>query len=207
MYQLSSRSNQSQCLPLDDTAIAEALDIYDTLFMRSHELLCQIAIERSSFEAFSSWLILMAEDILAHEDANVENPPLHTIDTVTVAEYISEYFAHPILSKFAADMQLDSAKGAEVGVDDGYMVLVAQLMEKMKGFFRHAAGELREGVNWALPEWIDLQLHDEIASSDARIVVKVYARIFLTEPRRKMIERGFISLRHSQNGMKVVSCG
>jgi hypothetical protein len=121
----------------------------------------------------------MAEDILAHEDANVENPPLHTIDTVKVEEYISEYFAHPILSKFAADMQLDSAKGAEVKVDDGYMVLVAQLMEKMKGFFRHAAGELREGVNWALPEWIDLELHDEIASSDARIVVKVYAPYFL----------------------------
>jgi hypothetical protein len=176
MHKLSSRSNQSQRLPLDDTAIAEALDIYDTLFLRSHEILRQISIERSSFETFSSWLILMAEDILAHEDANVENPPLHTIDTVKVAEYISEYFAHPILSKFASDMQIDSVKGAG---PDGYMVLVAQLMDKMKGFFRHAAEELREGVNWALPEWIDLQVNDEIASSDARIVVKVHARIFL----------------------------
>lgn len=117
----------------------------------------------------------MAEDVLAHEDANAENPPLHTIDTVKVAEYISEYLPHPIVAKFAADMNLDGPKGE--GRYDGYMVLLRRLMDKMKSFFRRAAGELREGVDWTLPAWIDLQLHDEIASSDARIVVEVISRL------------------------------
>jgi hypothetical protein len=109
---------------------------------------------------------MMAEDALAHEDANVEPPPLHTIDTVKVAEYITKHFSTPILSEFTIDMQLDSGKGA-------YLGMLNRLIELMGTFFAHASGELKEGVEWVLPGWIDLQINDEIGSSDARITTQV----------------------------------
>ena len=163
---LRDRSNQSQQLPLDDTAISEALEIHDALFLRAFEILRHLSIERASFETFSSWLIMMAEDVLAHEDANVEPPPLHTINTVKVAEYITKYFSIPILSKFSIDMQVDCGEGA-------YLGRLNRLIELMRTYFARAAEELKEGVKWALPDWIDLQINDEIASSDARIITQV----------------------------------
>jgi len=109
---------------------------------------------------------MMAEDVLAHEDEHVELPPLHTINTVKVAEYINKLFSTPILSKFAIDMQLDSDEAA-------YLGKLNRLMELMKMYFSRAAEELKEGVEWVLPDWIDLLIHDEIASSDAHITTKV----------------------------------
>jgi hypothetical protein len=164
------RSNQSQQLPLDDIAISEALKVHDTLFIRAHEILRQLASERSSFETFASWLILMADDIFAHEDANVDAPPLHTIDTVKVAEYITNQLQKPILTKFAIDMQLNSdSSSMKIDGYDAYLVLLNRLTDEMKVYFRRAAGELREGVSWWLPDWVDLQIHDEIAASDVFI--------------------------------------
>jgi Anaphase-promoting complex, cyclosome, subunit 4 len=167
------RSNRSQQLALDEDAISEALKIHKTLFMRSHELLRQLTIERSSFETFSGWLILMAEDVLANEDTHVEAPPLHTIDTVAVAKYITDHLLHPILAGFASDMQPLSHMSMTIDEYDPYFVLVNRLTEMMKGFFKRAATELREGVSWLVPHWIDLQLHEEIAASDVRIKLQV----------------------------------
>ena len=171
------RSNISQQLPLNETAISSALELHDTLFLRSYEILRQLSIERTSFETFSSWLILMAEDVLAHEDANVEPPPLHTVDTVKVAEYITDRFSTPILAKFKMDMQIDS-NSMKVEGQEGYLVLVRRLMEEISGYFKRAAEELREGVSWLLPDWIDLQIHDEIAASDVHITTQVSPNIY-----------------------------
>jgi hypothetical protein len=118
----------------------------------------------------------MADDILAHEDANVEPPPLHTVDTVKVAEYITDRFSTPILAKFMMDMQFDSNYITVMG-KEGYLVLVKRLMEEISGYFRRAAEELREGVSWLLPDWIDLQIHDEIAASDLHITTQVSPKV------------------------------
>ena len=114
----------------------------------------------------------MAEDVLADENANVELPPLHTIDTVKVAEYVTNLFSIPILAHFAEDIQFD-LNSMKVDGNEGYLVLVNRLMEELSGYFRHAAEELKEGVTWLLPDWIDLQIHDEIASSDVHITTQV----------------------------------
>jgi len=159
-------------LPLDAEAIEEALTLQNNIFQRAYEILHHLTLERASFETFSSWLILMAEDVLAHEDANVEPPPLHTINTVKVAEYISNTFPKPILHQFSEDLTLDNSAG------DGYFSMLNRLSEIMKGYFRNAAKELREGIHWGLPDWIDLGIHDEIAASDAQITVQV--RFFIS---------------------------
>lgn len=155
-------------LPLDDKAIGEALDLHDKIFIRSHEILRQLTLERYSFESFSTWLLMMAEDVLADEDSNVDPPPLHTIDTKKVAEYISNIFPHPILHKFSSDLTLDTHD------TEGYLAQVSRLSELMRGYFRSAAQELREGIDWVLPDWIDLPIHEEIAASDAQITVQVH---------------------------------
>jgi len=157
-----SRSNKSGELVLDEEAIERALKIHDTLFLRVHEMLRDILIERASFEYFSSWLLVIAEDILSSEDSIVD-PPLHTIDTIKVGEYITQRLQKPILGKFAADMSVDS----------GFVSSVRQLMGIMKGYFESAAGELKEGVEWVLPDWIDLSINEEIAASDVHITTKV----------------------------------
>ena len=150
-------------LALDEKAIDQALKIHDTLFLRVHEMLRDILIERTSFEYFSSWLLVIAEDILSSEDSEID-PPLHTIDTPKVGKYITQSLQNPILAKFAGDMSVDS----------GFSSAVTQLMGIMKGYFETAAGELEEGVAWVLPDWIDLCIHDEIAASDVRITTKVF---------------------------------
>jgi hypothetical protein len=160
-------------LPLDDNAIQEALNLHDKIFLRSHEILRHLTVERASFESFSSWLILMAEDVLAHEDTNVESPPLHTIDTVKVAEYISQTFLKPILQEFSSDLTLDKSAA------EGYLFQVDRLAETMGRYFRSAARELREGIHWVLPDWIDLQFDgDEIVASHAQITVQVWPLVF-----------------------------
>ena len=112
----------------------------------------------------------MAEDVLAHEDANIDPPPLHTVDTVKVAEYITEHFSNPILAKFIADMHVsNNSTRMQVEGENTYLELVSRVMEKMKRYFRHAAGELKEGMSWALPDWIDLQVNEQIIASDLRI--------------------------------------
>jgi hypothetical protein len=62
---------------------------------------------------------------------------------------------------------------ANINESTEYMQLISHLAMQMSGFFKLAAGELREGVKWGLPEWIDLQLHEEIAASTMKIVVHV----------------------------------
>jgi hypothetical protein len=162
-------------LSLDVTSISEAIEIHNTLFIRSHEILRSLIIERAAFETFSEWLILMAEDVLANEEPGFDHSSLlHKIDTAKVARYISEYFQQPILAKFIIDLQLDSSSLAmQVDGYDAYLVLVNQLMEKMKNYFRLSAEELREGVSWELPGWIDLQVDEEIVGSDAHLVSQV----------------------------------
>ena len=121
----------------------------------------------------------MAEDILANEDANVDPPPLHTIDTIKVAEYITNQLQNPILAKFSIDMQLDS-NSSSMTIDgyDAYLVLLNRLVDGMKVYFRSAAGELREGVFWSLPDWVDLKIHDEIAASDVFVTNQVRCCVF-----------------------------
>jgi hypothetical protein len=114
----------------------------------------------------------MAEDILAHEDANIDPPALHNVETVKVAEYITDYFSVPILSKFAVDMHLDP-NSMKVDGYEGYLVLVGRLMERMKGYFSRASGELKEGVSWLLKDWLDMEINDEIASSHAHFTTQV----------------------------------
>ena len=156
------RSNKSGELALHEEAIEQALMIHDTFFLRVHEMLRDILIERSSFEYFSSWLLVIAEDIFSSEDSTFD-PPLHTIDTPKVGEYITNRLQNPILADFAPDLTGDK----------GFLSAVGQLMEIMKGYFENAAGELREGVEWMLPGWIDLGVHEEIAASDVHITSKV----------------------------------
>lgn len=124
-------------------------------------------VERASFETFAIWLSMMADDVLAHEDSNPDPPPLHIIDTEDVAEYITSTLSNPILGKYARD--LSGVVHAEIVVEEAYISCVRELVEVMKGYFRKAAGELRGFVAWALPEWIDLGIHDEVVSSDMRI--------------------------------------
>lgn len=192
---LRGRSNQSRQLALDDTATSEALEIHNALFLRAFEILRHLSTERASFEMFSSWLIMMAEDVLAHEDANVEPPPLHKIDTVKVAEYLEKHFSTPILSKFAIDMQPDYGEGS-------YLGMLNRLMELMRAYFARAAEQLKEGVEWVLPDWIDLQINDEIASSDAQMIIQVVlnSRSILTF---RVGRRCFSLLSHYQSTMKV----
>jgi hypothetical protein len=149
-------------LTLDEESIERALKIHDTLFLRVHEMLRDILIERTSFEYFSSWLLIIAEDIFSSEDSTVD-PPLHTVDTPKVGEYITQRLRKPILGEFVPDMT----------GEEGFVPAVRQLMEIMKRYFESAAGELREGVEWMLPEWIDLGVYDEIAASDVHITTKV----------------------------------
>jgi hypothetical protein len=170
---LSGRSNQSLQLPLDDTAITAALALHKRLFLRTFEILKGLMVERASFETFAIWLSMMADDVLAHEDSNPDPPPLHIIDTEAVAEYITGTLPNPILGKFARD--LGGAVQGEMALDgeEVYISCVRDLMEVMKGYFRKAAGELRGFVAWVLPEWIDLEIHDEVVSSDMRIMTLV----------------------------------
>jgi len=141
--------------------------MYSKIFKRSHELLHAVFLERQTFEPFTTWLTLIAEDIFAHPDATVDPPPLHTVDTQLVATYISDHLEKPILHDFSSDLQETS------GRKDGYLSMIRQLSEILSGYFRHAAGELKEGVTWALSDWIDLEINDQIASSDVRLVIKV----------------------------------
>ena len=140
------------------------MEIHKTLFLRSWEILREVSIERTDFELFSSWLLMMVEDVLAEEDAGVDAPPLHLVDTVKVAEYISEKLAQPILAKFERDMEEED--------EEGYWQLERKMADNLKGFFQNASGELKEGVSWTLPHWISLEIHDEIASSDALFIVQ-----------------------------------
>jgi len=160
-------------LPLDDMAISTALDLHKTLFLRTFEILKGLIVERASFETFGVWLSMMAEDVLAHEDSNPDPPPLHTIDTEAVAKYIITTFCNPILGKFVRDLR--GEEGGELEIDGGerYLAVVRELMSVMKGYFKKAAGELRGGVSWALPQWIDLEIPHEIASADMRILTLV----------------------------------
>src|SRR5271156_1222034 len=124
---LICRSNQSRQLSLDEKAISEAMEIHKTLFLRSWEILREVSIERTDFELFSSWLLMMVEDVLAEEDAGVDAPPLHLVDTVKVAEYISEKLAQPILAKFERDMEEED--------EEGYWQLERKMADNLKGFF------------------------------------------------------------------------
>jgi hypothetical protein len=154
---------------LDDSAIAAALDLHKRLFLRTFEILKGLMVERASFETFAIWLSMMADDVLAHEDSNPDPPPLHIIDTEAVAEYITGTLSNPILGKYARD--LSGVVHAEMVIDgeEAYISCVRELVEVMKGYFQKAAGELRGFVAWALPEWIDLEIHDDVVSSDMRI--------------------------------------
>ena len=100
-----------------------------------------------------------------------------------------------ILSKFAIDMQLDSDEASYLGT-------LNRLMQLMKMYFSRAAEELREGVEWVLPDWIDLLIHDEIASSDAHIITQARQTLdpFLTFRTGK---RCFSLLLRYQSIMKV----
>jgi len=161
---LICRSNQSRQLSLDEKAISEAMEIQKTLFLRSWEILGEVSSEGTAFEKFSSWLLMMVEDILADEDADVDAPPLHLVDEHKVAEYISERFARPILAKFERDMEEED--------EEGYWQLERKMAEHLKGFFQNASAELKEGVSWMLPRWVSLEIHDRIAASDALFIVQ-----------------------------------
>jgi hypothetical protein len=149
--------------------------LHKRLFLRTFEILKDLMVERASFETFAVWLSMMADDVLAHEDSNPDPPPLHIIDTEAVAEYITTTFPIPILGKYARD--LGGVVQAEMVVDEegAYIFFVRELMEVMKGYFRKAAGELRGFVAWVLPEWIKLEIREEVASSDMRIMALVVA--------------------------------
>src|SRR6202022_1211376 len=125
LYANCYRSNQSKSLALDESAICRALEIHDSIFSRSHEILGHISTERVLFSKFSGWVVLMAQDILAHEDGDAL--PLHTVDAIRVTEYITEYLPHQILAKFARDLDIN-ATDTTIGVDnlaeDGYLDLV-----------------------------------------------------------------------------------
>jgi Anaphase-promoting complex, cyclosome, subunit 4 len=195
------RSNQSLQLPLDDTAIAAALDLHKRLFLRTFEILKGLMVERASFETFAVWLSMMADDVLAHEDSNPDPPPLHIIDTEAVAEYITATFPNPILGKYARD--LGGVVQGEMVVDEeeAYISSVRGLMEVMKGYFRKAAGELRGFVAWVLPEWIDLEMNEEVVSSDMRIMAVVVPPT-LSESDDRMEIRIFRLRLHCRRHMK-----
>jgi Anaphase-promoting complex, cyclosome, subunit 4 len=171
VFQTDDRSNQAQLLPLDAKSIEEALELNASFFKRSHEILYSLLHERQAFETFATWLTIMAEDVFAHPDSTADPPPLHTIDTEKVAAYISDHLEIPILNQFSSDF-LDSVPGTE-----NYLAWVRRLSEKVNDYFRHAARELKAGVAWALPDWIDLQINDEIVASDAKLVNDVYLRL------------------------------
>ena len=88
--------------------------------------------------------------------------------------------------------------------EEGFVPAVRQLMEIMKRYFESAAGELREGVEWMLPEWIDLGVYDEIAASDVHITTKVIPprpQVVRTDDRTG--KRHYWSLLHYRNNIKV----
>ena len=174
---LNSRSNQSEQLPLNELCITTAIEIHRTLFLRSHEILRHIIIERTSFETFSTWLLIMSEYILSHDDDSHDRPPpvLHNLDTVKIAQYISENFQSPILAKFLVDLESDTAMQVEGCIS--YFTLIHQLIDAMKTYFRAASEELKEGVSWVIPNWIDLEIHEEIASSDMYVKHQVHTTL------------------------------
>lgn len=113
---------------------------------------------------------MMAEDVLAHEDANVDPPPLHTIDTVKVAEYITDRFSKSILAEFRAELLLNPLDVHDkTHCPNIFLAEFNRLMDQMEGFFSHAAAGLREGVSWALPDWVDLEVNEHIVASDVRM--------------------------------------
>ena len=112
----------------------------------------------------------MAEDVLAHEDANVDPPPLHTIDTVKVAEYITDRFSNPILAEFRNELLINHPDVHDkTYCPNIFLAEFNRLMDQMERFFSHAAVGLREGVSWALPDWIDLEVNEHIVASDIRV--------------------------------------
>ena len=130
-------------------------------------------LERASFETFCVWLEFMAEDVLAHEDAHIEPPPLHTVDAVNVAKYITDYLQRPILSKFHSDMQIPINNPMPVDGYEPYFELIKKLIRVMNGFFNEATGQLKTGVSWLLKGWQDLDINAEIAASDMRMKYEV----------------------------------
>jgi hypothetical protein len=115
-------------LPLDDTSISAALDLHKILFLRSFEILKCLMDERASFQTFALWLSMMAEDVLAHEDSNPDAPPLHTVDTEAVAEYITNTLPNPILAKFIHDFGGDGHIEMAVDGDEVYLAVVRGLI-------------------------------------------------------------------------------
>jgi hypothetical protein len=109
----------------------------------------------------------MACDIFAHPDSTPDPPPLHAVATDSVAEYISDYLQIPVLRKYSSDLKGTTEE------KDSYLSMVRRLSETMSGYFRHAAGELKAGVTWALPDWIDLEINAEVTASDSQLVAKV----------------------------------
>jgi Anaphase-promoting complex, cyclosome, subunit 4 len=161
------RSNQSEQLPLNEACIGAAIDVHRTLFLRTFEILRQLIIERTSFETFSEWLLIMGEYILAHTEDSEDRPgpALHNLKTVEIAKYISEDAERPILAKFTVDFSVDSTIMQIEGYTS-YFTLIEGLMDCMKVYFKDASEELKEGVSWVIPDWIDLEIHEEITSSD-----------------------------------------
>ena len=140
---------------------------------------------------------MMAEDILAHEDANIEDPPLHIIDTVKVAEYISQNFSKPILAKFAEDLSVDKSNAGEA-----FFAIMRRLEEVVRDYFRSAAGKLREDIGWVWEEWVELDVKDEIVGSDAQINSQVCCSHLDLTGRTE--DPSWILHWHYANGMKVI---
>jgi hypothetical protein len=161
-------------LPLDESCIKNSIEIHRTLFLRSHEILRHLIIERTAFETFSTWLVPISEYVLSPNDDDPMTT-LYQLDTVKIAEFISENFQQSILAKFSTDFNLDSS-AMQVEGYDSYLCLVNGLTENMKRYFKSASGELKEGVSWVIPDWIDLEIHEEIVSSDMHIKYEVHPK-------------------------------
>ena len=156
-----------------------------------------LILEKESFETFTTWFTMIAEDIFAHPDSTVEPPPLHLINTEEVAAYISEYLQLPILNQFSNDFEMGSVE------NKGLPCLMTQLLGKMDVYFRHAAEQLKEGVTWALSDWIDLEIHEEISSSDAQMITKVIISVAMIDVRTVSLQ--YTLLRPYQRRTKVHS--
>lgn len=140
---------------------------------------------------------MIAEDIFAHPDSAIDPPPLHLIDTEKVAAYISEYLQLPILNQFSGDFEMGSVE------NKGFPRLMTQLLGKMDVYFRHSAAQLKEGVTWALSDWIDLEIHEEISSSDAQMITKVTILLAVIDVR--MVSLQYTLLRPYRRRTKVYS--